>query len=299
MNLTSAIWPGWRVWTRDADRHLGPERVRAAADWFQVPTETVAGTTLDSIGHALHGNADPSLPLWPWVVALGSRNRLRRGGLPFCPGCLATDAQPYYRLDWRLAWIVACDLHGTRLLDRCDRCKAIVEPHRSVATMGDLAHCVGCGFDLRACKGYPVDAGAMAFQRLATGVHACGTGSWGDEQIPARQWFSRARSLVVKGICQIDGHGAAELGNRQIGLWLELQGPAEREARLKVLFHLISGSSPPAFRTERKARPTGAARRPPVKNRASGKGLLASRAPVAKARVQEDWARWLRRNRLW
>lgn len=295
MVLTAAVWPKWRVWTIDADRYLALERAQAAASWFGITADEVAATTLEGIGRRLHGTVEPTRALWPWIVAQGSRNRLRRAGLPFCPGCLAADEQPYFRLDWRIAWVVGCAHHRTRLLDRCDRCRAIVEPHRSVAATGDLAHCVQCGFDLRRSPCHPVDADAMEFQLLADDVFASGTGRWGNTQLLAPEWFHRARSLAVKDVCKIDSRGAAALGHRQIGLWLELQAPAEREARMRVLLSLIAGSSPPAMSAESREIPRRVGKSVARKR----SFVLTPQAPVAKSRVQEDWARWLRRNRLW
>ena len=295
--LTSAIWPSWRVWTVDADRSLADEHVRRVASWFGLPAEVVASATLMRIGHTLHGHSKPNLPLWPWIVSLGNRNRLRRAGMPFCPECLATDSQPFYRLDWRLAWIVGCELHGARLVDRCERCGAIAEPHRSVATAGDLAHCVACGFDLRRTQRSMVDAQALGFQQLATRVLDTGIGHWCDAPIPASEWFHRMRSLVVNELCKVDKRGAAALGNRQIGLRFELQGPTEREARMRVLAGFVGEVREP---TQREVEPVvvlSRGERPgSATKRLSKKGKM---APVAKVTVQEDWARWLRRNRLW
>ncbi|WP_370877069.1 TniQ family protein [Acidovorax sp. A1169] len=295
--LTSAIWPKWRVWTVDADRSLADEHVRRVASWFGLPPEKVTSATLMGIGQRLHGSLKPNLPLWPWIVSLGNRNRLRRAGMPFCPECLASDTQPYYRLDWRLAWIVGCELHGARLVDRCERCGAVAEPHRSVAATGDLAHCVACGFDLRCTQRSPVDIQALGFQLLATRVFNSGAGDWGNASISASEWFRRMRSLAIKDLCKVDKRGAAALGNRQIGLWFELQGPIEREARMRVLSRLVSEVDGPPPRAVGYAAVRCQGKRPRAATKSVPKKI--KMVPIAKARVQEDWARWLRRNRLW
>jgi len=294
--LTGAIWPEWRIWTVDADRQLSPEHAQAAALWFTLPVEAVCACTLMEVGEKLHGCAAPNRPLWPWIITQGNRNRLRRAGLPFCPKCLADDPQPYYRLEWRLAWMVGCELHGARLVDRCDRCHAICEPHRSTAATGDLAHCVECGFDLRRSTCEPVDDQALSLQRRANEIFNSGLADWGDEDVSRMEWFQRARSLLAKDLCQVDGQSAAAMGHRQIGLWFELQGPMEREARLKVLAGLLSGDAPPAFR------PADYRRAPLSAQSLEVKKLRVRRSrtsPLARERVQEAWARWLRRNRLW
>ena len=294
--LTGDIWPGWRIWTMDADRQLSPEHAQVAAIWFKLPVQAVCACTLTAAGEKLHGSADPHRPLWPWIVAQGNRNRWRRAGLPFCPKCLAEDSQPYYRLEWRLAWVVGCEIHGVRLVDRCDRCHAICEPHRSNAATGDLAHCVECGFDLRRSRCEPVDSQAMGFQLRANEIFGSDVANWGDEDVSRTEWFQRARSLLGRDLCQVDDRRAAEMGHRQIGLWFELQGPIEREARLMALAGLLNAEFPPLVhpgacgRVTRSAKSSGAGRRRVQRSRTS---------PLPKARVQESWARWLRRNRLW
>lgn len=294
--LTGAVWPGWRIWTVDSDRQLSAEHAQVAAIWFKLPVEVVCATTLSAVARQLYGSVDSVRPLWPWILAQGNRNRLRRAGLPFCPKCLADDAQPYYRLEWRLAWVVGCERHGVRLLDRCDRCHAICEPHRSTAATADLAHCVECGFDLRRSRCERACDLALDFQRRANGIFRAEWAAWGKEQVSRMEWFKRARILLGKGLCQVDHQSAAAMGHRQIGLSFELQGPMEREARLKVLEGLLSSDSPPPVRLAKQSRIPRPGQMSHVKR------LCVRRArtsPLDRKRVQENWARWLRRNRLW
>jgi len=294
--LTGAIWPKWRIWTIDADRMLSPEHAKVVAAWFRLPVEVVRACTLMSVGEKLHGSMDLCRPLWPWIVAQGTRNRLRRAGLPFCPTCIADDIQPYYRLEWRLAWVVGCELHGVRLVDRCDRCHAICEPHRSTAATGDLAHCVECGLDLRRTKCEPVDDQALKFQRRANEVFSAEWATWGGEEISRMEWFQRARSLLKKEICKVDDDSAAAMGYRQTGLWFELQGPMEREARLHVLANILEGDPP--LDVHLASCPSA-----PLSAQSSKLNRPRFRqprtSPLDRASVQEAWARWLRRNRLW
>lgn len=294
--LTGAIWPGWRIWTVDADRQISPGHAQVAALWFKLPVEAVCACTLTAVGEKLHESVDAQRPLWHWIVAQGNRNRLRRAGLPFCPKCLADDIQPYYRLEWRLAWMVGCERHGVRLVDRCDRCHAICEPHRSTAAIGDLAHCVECGFDLRFSRCEPVDDQALSLQMRANEIFAAGVAVWGDDQVSRMEWFQRARSLLANDLCRVDAQTATAMGYRQIGLWFELQGPMEREARLKALAGILSGDAPPAVRPAGSRRTPLSAQSPKVKKPRARRPRT---SPLARERVQEAWARWLRRNRLW
>lgn len=90
-------------------------------------------------------------------MPIGVYHRTRNQfGLQFCPLCLDEDKEPYFRRRWRLAFIVSCERHHTLLHDRCPRCGAAVNFHRS--EMGDhrkrfpdsLTLCHACRFELRA-----------------------------------------------------------------------------------------------------------------------------------------------------
>lgn len=294
--LAGAIWPGWRMWTVDADRQLSADRALTAAQWFRLPVEVVVASTLSATVKALHGVSFSERPLCPWILSQGNRNRLKRAGLAFCPKCLAEDIEPFYRIDWRAAWVVGCEIHGARLVDRCDRCNAICEPHRSSAATGDLAHCVRCGFDLRRSKCEQVDRSALCLQQLMTNVLLVEQAAWGAEIVSRTEWFQRARCLLAKDLCRVDGKSAAAMGHRHIGLSFELQGPMEREARLKALAGLLMGGDPPAVRTADARGVAGGAKSSRTKRR---RAMRVSNKPLPRERVQEAWARWLRRNRLW
>lgn len=47
--------------------------------------------------------------------------------LAYCPRCLASDNQPYFRRRWRLAPFVVCLAHRTMLLDRCWNCSSRID----------------------------------------------------------------------------------------------------------------------------------------------------------------------------
>jgi len=87
----------------------------------------------------------------PRQLFLPVQNLHQRSGptwLQFCPRCLATDALPYFRREWRLATRLTCERHCSRLRDRCPSCNQPVtafdqrelRPHH---------YCARCGYDLR------------------------------------------------------------------------------------------------------------------------------------------------------
>lgn len=110
---------------------------------------TVAG--LD--GRVVRFRGGDSVPRW--VLPLRYSRRDRPFGIPFCPVCLREDAEPYFRLRWRLCLHSVCAKHRVRFVDACSRCG-----HPSWPATSALGHlydgswipiheCPVCRFDLR------------------------------------------------------------------------------------------------------------------------------------------------------
>ena len=165
--LTGELWPRWRVWTRDPDRGLSDEHLSALTVVSGIKSATFQLATLRPTAVAVTQTPIANLAIWPWVLAFGSRNRKRHGGLQYCPHCLQEDKTPYFRLEWRLAWHTTCPIHEVLLMDRCHICSAPLEPHRLLADAGHLAVCATCKADLRKCAVKDSSIEALAFQRVA------------------------------------------------------------------------------------------------------------------------------------
>lgn len=73
----------------------------------------------------------PKRGVWRHVLhhADGCR-RVPLLGLQYCPACLASDATPFFRRHWRLAFSVVCDCHGCALEECCPHCGSAVQPPR-------------------------------------------------------------------------------------------------------------------------------------------------------------------------
>ena len=164
-------WPGKEVWNRDPDKFADPEIVATLARRTGTDPERAWATTLAAYAGRLYLRHNPAGST-RWLTNVGVRHRLRHNaGFQFCPRCLATDAQPYYRRRWRLSLVTLCEAHGCLLLDRCPRCEAVVNFHRGELGQKErveaapLTDCHACGFDLRAAEAPPVgDAAMAAFQ---------------------------------------------------------------------------------------------------------------------------------------
>lgn len=195
--LTGTLWPRWRIWACDADRGLSDERAFALAEMSGIGVSTFEAASLRPTVAAIASGPLDSLAIWPWTLALGSRNRRRHGGLQCCPVCLQEDHIPYYRLRWRLAWHTGCAAHGVRLLDRCPSCNAPLEPHRLLATDATMAVCATCKHDLRGSATVAHARAALAFQHAADNVLTHGQGTYGADWHSAGRWLELSRYFVM------------------------------------------------------------------------------------------------------
>lgn len=73
----------------------------------------------------------------------------------WCPACIASDAVPYLRWEWRLLAVKHCELHALELRERCGWCQSPLTVQRALlVTAGptngvpSLAVCATCGMAL-------------------------------------------------------------------------------------------------------------------------------------------------------
>ncbi len=194
--LTGAIWPGWRVWSLDPDRGIPEEKLGALSEVSGISVSDFQRAALHDDVEKIAGASLPNALAWPWVLALGSRNRKKRGWQQYCPACLAQDAKPYFRRGWRFAWHIGCQEHESMLLDRCPACGAHVDPHLLLAEDRCMAFCSHCKADLRKTSSSPVRKEAQAFQRMADDTLSKGEGTFGGQQISLPDWFATVHFFI-------------------------------------------------------------------------------------------------------
>ena len=195
--LTGELWPKWRIWTTDPDRGLSEERLSDLEKASGTEASAFNAACLRPIVSAVTTEPLDDLAIWPWMLALGSRNRRRHGGLQYCPSCLKNDRMPYYRAQWRLVWHTGCAKHEVSLIDRCPHCNAPIEPHRLSALDDDMAICATCKGDLREVSVMTIDSGALTFQQDADQVVMHGQGRYGINTLSPDEWFALSRYFVM------------------------------------------------------------------------------------------------------
>lgn len=144
-----------QVWNRDIDRLAPAWLIETMSTRTGTPIRRAWQTTLMVYGGKLYARGKAAGQL-QWVLSLKMYHRKRRGyGLQFCPRCLAADAEPYFRLAWRVAFYTFCPKHHCMLLDRCPQCGQGVAYHRielgrpDITSADPLCRCWMCGYDYR------------------------------------------------------------------------------------------------------------------------------------------------------
>ncbi|WP_459937771.1 TniQ family protein [Desulfonatronum parangueonense] len=248
--LTGVVWPKWRVWALDPDRGIPREFLTVLAKKANICATAFEAASIKTVAERITDQALPRTGVWPWILTLGARNRLRSGGQQFCPVCMAQDAKPYYRRQWRFVWHTGCLIHKNQLLDRCPACMSPIEPHRLLAEDRHLALCARCKSDLRDAALLPVSEEMLVFQRLADTVLE--NNKELARNIPVADWFATAHFLA--GLIRLASRrGSSKLANSlrslgisvgegmlpATGLPLELLPVAERQAMLMATYRLL------------------------------------------------------------
>lgn len=143
-----------QVWNRDIDRLAPQWLISELSNKTGASYQQAFKTTLQSYQGIIYHRPRQSGSL-TWIQSLKLHHRKFEGfGLQFCPKCLASDIDPYFRKSWRVAFNTTCPIHQCMLQDRCPHCGHGVAFHRSdmkhaeYITAVSLLECHYCGFDL-------------------------------------------------------------------------------------------------------------------------------------------------------
>jgi hypothetical protein len=248
-----------QIWTRDVDRSIDDATLERFASVCGTPIERARETCLGSyegivfreLNRRGHSN---------WILPAGVYHRKRvRSGMQFCPYCLATDSEPYFRKSWRLAFSTICERHGTMLHDCCPECQAPVSFHRHEmgerlsTQVGAWTHCSHCGFDLSRAVAY--DAPVAEIHAFLALRHQLSFFDWGwtfaDEETfqYSHLYFDALRNLLRKLRSSLTTCRLREAAELELGIevqWLsppktsfEFYGVMERHCLLQIAVWLL------------------------------------------------------------
>ncbi|MGW8168615.1 MAG: TniQ family protein [Sulfurovaceae bacterium] len=163
-SFADGIWPNYRTWTRDIDRHIPDDKIDILCKRISLSKEHIRNLTLEPLIEKimLNGSLNPKKS-WYFVIPTGLRGGLKTNGTYFCPYCLDSK-NPYFKKQWRLAWNTSCPIHGNLLIAKCQKCNRNIEPHLITYTNSSFQLCTHCGFDLRKSKCSPENTDVTAFQ---------------------------------------------------------------------------------------------------------------------------------------
>ena len=148
------LFPNYEIWNRDIDRHTPDWLINELADKTGCSTTQIYATTLGSLQGQLFEKNKLSGQL-TWISSLKVNHRKRNNNaISYCPLCLATDYEPYFRKSWRVALYTFCPIHQIMMHDSCSKCGAYIAFHRQelgkpyLHHFTELNYCWHCQHDL-------------------------------------------------------------------------------------------------------------------------------------------------------
>ncbi|WP_417560678.1 TniQ family protein [Marinomonas sp.] len=194
--LTNYIWGNWRCWTLDIDRGLPVQQLETLSTLSGTPPESISNTSLGQAINIFTDSNQSTHVYCPFIIPLGSRNRKHHMGFQFCPQCLKSDLNPYYRIQWRIALVTSCSTHHCLLVDKCPICYALVEPHLINTQEHCIYSCSYCGYDLRKTPTTRTNSELITIQEEAMKTINEGKNSWSHFIISPKSWFSLLRYFI-------------------------------------------------------------------------------------------------------
>jgi hypothetical protein len=188
------FWGKWRAWGADFDRHCPDDKLQCLV-FGQFYYKTLKDATLEPVIEQIIAHQTLSKHQgWPWVTQIGIRNRDRTGGLRCCPDCL-NSAVPYFKKEWRFAWVHSCPVHRRLLIEHCPHCFNAITPHRCDMDHPLIYICQRCEFDLRQSESEISHQDALSLQRvLSESLNRCTDMPWGIRDV--HELFMNARYLL-------------------------------------------------------------------------------------------------------
>lgn len=141
-------------WNRDIDRSAPHWLISALSEHTGTNYWDIFHTTLATYRTRLYSRRQSSGQL-RWILPVNNYGMRHTGfGQQFCPLCLANDATPYFRKQWRVALFTYCPHHQVLLWNSCPACGLPVMHYRGdfgreLQEARPIHACHACGFDFR------------------------------------------------------------------------------------------------------------------------------------------------------
>lgn len=145
---------GLSPWNRDIDRSAPRWLIEALSQHTGNSYRDVFHTALVTYKGRLYPHRQAVGQL-RWILPIRSYGMRHSAlGQQFCPECLAKDAIPYFRKQWRVAFFTYCPEHQVKLWDACPACGLPVivfrgDFGRELTNARPMYVCHSCGYDFR------------------------------------------------------------------------------------------------------------------------------------------------------
>lgn len=155
--LSTIIFQNTDIWKSDIDIQLSQRSIRSLFDSVETSSKEIDRVFFSKTCSNFYPHLNKSKQI-KWLLPVGVHSRANRYSLQFCPLCLAEDDNPFFRKDWRLAFMTSCHIHHVQLHDRCSNCLSSVDLFRfekkksEIFNLLDYVYCAKCNFDLRNTK---------------------------------------------------------------------------------------------------------------------------------------------------
>lgn len=144
------VLPDKSATLKEIDRTYNAEMMQALADGTGVPIERVwEMSLLSEEGYVFNRR---SYGTTEWILPTAAVDGVDGNGMVYCPQCLSSDDEPYYRKSWRFTFNPVCPTHRAFLRRGCPSCGKpynyfyATSAQPSMAT--PIATCRWCGADV-------------------------------------------------------------------------------------------------------------------------------------------------------
>lgn len=158
-------------------------------------------------------------------------------GPVYCPMCLISDEQPYFRRHWRLGFFTECDLHGCRMQERCNVCGVGVWPSWSTRPASEkwpisFGHCFRCGASLGALA---IDYCDSSFAARFTAILHFGHASLSNDFVVPSEEYFRGLSAIASLFLRIRSNRRIRQSSSPSSVLAGLFASSEGNRRLQEL----------------------------------------------------------------